>query len=99
MIRRHSDTNLPRSNIDATSVGLQTWPVCHTHPLPLFPSAEPDLGFWFVSFSLLVLVGHCALLLASRQRPDRATRKYSLDWNQPESGCNHCMAHETWNHA
>ena len=36
-----------------------------------------------------------------RQRPSRAKSKYSLEGNQPgcKLGCNHYMAHETWDHA
>src|SRR6266567_3521776 len=56
-IRRHSYKNLPRPNINAGSIGLQTRPVCQAHSLLLFPPAELSRRF-LASLSLLLVVRH-----------------------------------------
>src|SRR3982751_4503959 len=62
-VGRHGHKNLPRSNIDAASVRLQTRPVFPTHPLPLFPPAGLSHRFRLVSLSLLFILRHYLSLL------------------------------------
>ena len=104
-IRRHGYIDLPRSNVNAASIGPPALGSRHGRsamhiPFCFFPRPVGPLLFRVRAFPCFSLLTTATLLpLASGSGQIAQQEKHSLDWNQPASGCKHCMAHETWDHA
>jgi hypothetical protein len=66
-IRRHSDEDLSRADVDSGGIRLQNWPVLSTHPFPSLSASLAGLCrpamIWFVCH---------AAPFRFRQRPSRA---------------------------
>src|SRR5215472_9595193 len=100
-IRWHGYKDLPRTDINSRCVRFQYGTIFQAHPFSFStPFTLTRLGLRLSRlFRMLLLPGHAspsAQIEAKSRKSGTLLRGISLG---TASGCNHCMAHGTWDHA
>jgi hypothetical protein len=103
-VRWHGYKDFPRTDINTCCVRFQYRSIFQAHPFPFpAPIAFTRRGFLSAErFGMLRLLGHaCDILSAqveAKSRKSKVLFRRESAWSAA-SGCNHCMAHGTWDHA